>query len=188
MTAPHRGTVLVAALASAALIAVSGWALWRHMAGDGGDTPAERTAVIGPVAALSEAAIRHSDRCTEGLLALTRAADATDAAIDAMETCGERARAIAEQGYAALDEAAGQSTSEARAAYLDAAGALFSVHELQGDDFDLIFDMIHNARTTGAPLNGLGADTGHIIGNAAPDVAASRNEAARAETTYRSRG
>ncbi|MFX0544331.1 hypothetical protein ACEWPL_002160 [Roseovarius sp. S1116L3] len=189
MSAPKRGTLIVAALASAAILAVSGIAVWRHLGGSGGDTPAQRSAVIAPVSAALTASGEHSEQCTAGIRALTEtSATGTAEVLDSLERCGETARLLADHGYGALDTDTTTPGSPLRAAYLDAAGALFSVYELQGDDFDVIFDMLHRARSTGAPLTGPASDAAHILGNGAPDVDAARKEAARAEAAYRKRG
>ncbi|MFX0541069.1 hypothetical protein ACEWPM_004960 [Roseovarius sp. S4756] len=189
MSAPKRGTMIVAALASAALLVVSGVAVWRHLGGSSGDTLAQRSAVIAPVSAALAASGQHSDQCVTGFRALTEAnSDDAFFALDRIENCGETSRLLADHGYGALDNNAGTPASPLRAAYLDAAGSLFSVYELQGDDFDVIFDMLHRARSTDAPLTDLASDVRHILGNGAPDIDAARQEATRAEADYRKRG
>lgn len=188
---PRRATMIVAALASAALLLVSGLAVWRHLGGTGGDPTGERSAVITKVGGAVDAAGIHSQKCTEQLAVLAGdriAATDLNAHLDQVETCGKTARALADAGYTALDVGAGLSASPGRAAYLDAAGSMLSVYEMQGDDFDVIFDMLHRARETGAPIAPLGSDITYILGNAAPDLAAGQQELDRTRTAYRKRG
>ncbi|MEX1236339.1 MAG: hypothetical protein WEB56_15260 [Roseovarius sp.] len=193
MSRPGRGTILIAGLTSAAILAVSGIAVWRHLGGTGGDTPAQRSAVIAPIAEVLDAARDHSDRCAAEFSALITAASATDDAMARLESCGDTARALAERGYVSLDTVpqageAPDSTSPRRAEYLDSAGSLLSMYELQGDDFDVVYDMMARARATGATLSSLSADAGHVLNTGAPDVEAARKEATRAEAAYRKGG
>ena len=188
---PRRATMIVAALASVALLLVSGLAVWRHQGGAGGDPASERSAVIAKVGGAVDAAGIHAGECAERLADLaggTTAGADLNARLDQVETCGKTARALADTGYTALDAGAGLSASPGRAAYLDAAGSLLSIYEMQGDDFDVIFDMLHRARKTGAPIAPLGADITYMLGNAAPDLAAGQQELDRARKAYRKRG
>ena len=188
---------VAAGLATALLIAVSGVAVWRHVNGAAGDDPATRLAVHTPVEAAIAEAEAHSALCAGELTAITRTpgpdAGATASGMTLLETCGATARRLAEQGYGALDVAAGITTVEAapdgagspgRAAYLDASGSLLSVYELQGDDFDVIFDALHHARLAGTPLAGLSEDVARSLGNSTPDIAAAQDEQARALSAY----
>ncbi|WP_138934213.1 hypothetical protein [Roseovarius arcticus] len=188
---PRRATMIVAALASIALLLVSGLAVWRHQGGSGGDPVSDRSAVIAKVGGAVDAAGIHAADCTERLVDLAGGAIADadlNARLDQLETCGKTARALADAGYTALDAGAGLSASPGRAAYLDAAGSLLSIYEMQGDDFDVIFDMLHLARETGAPIAPLSADITYILGNVAPDLTAGQQELDRARKAYRKRG
>ena len=187
---PRNATLIIAALASAAILLVAGVAVWRHLGGASGDAVSDRSNVIASIGDAIEAAGTNSDRCAQGLTALAgdAAGDTLDARMDQLETCGKAARNLAEQGYSALDAGAGLSDSPLRAAYLDAAGSLMSVYEMQGDDFDLIFDMLHSARSTEAPMAPLRSDITYILGNVTPDIAAGQQELARARDAYRRRG
>ncbi|SEK94771.1 hypothetical protein [Roseovarius nanhaiticus] len=196
MSTPRRGTLIAAALASAAILAVSGVAVWHHLGGGGGETPTMRNAVMVPVDAAVEAAQLNASNCASRLAEVTQLTDRAgiDAELDRLETCGSAARRLAEEGYGALDIAAGvtgapgAAPSPRRAQYLDAAGSLLSVYEIQGDDFDVAYDILDRARRTGAPLGPLASDITSILGNASSDVAAAREEAARARDAYRKRG
>ena len=188
---PRRATLIVAALASAALLLVSGLAVWRHQGGTGGDPAGQRATVIANVGAAVDAAGIHSADCTNRLTSVAAGTgpDADlDAQLDQLETCGKTARALADNGYTTLDVGADLSASPGRAAYLDAAGSLLSLYEMQGDDFDVIFDMLHRARETRAPIAPLSADITYILGNVAPDLAAGQQELDRARKAYRRRG
>ncbi|MFD0857913.1 hypothetical protein [Roseovarius aquimarinus] len=198
MGAPRNRARIVAGSATAVLVVVAAIAVWRHQTGAGGDDPATRQAVMARIEGALEAAGTHSARCAEQLLAQT--SDAPARPLDDLETCGETARLLAEEGYTALDEAAGMDArggdgegdgiigSPARAAYLDASGALFSVYEIQGDDFDVIFDTLHRARLAQTPLAQLNADVSRSLSNSAPDVAAAQSQQADARETYRRGG
>lgn len=201
MKRPRTATLVIASLASLALILVSGVAVWRHLGGAGGDDPAKRSAVLTPVDAAVARAAANAESCAQGLSDVT-SADSTidDSALDAeisrLGECGATARALAERGYAALDAAtepvelgnAPGIESPRRDTYLDTAGSLLSVYEMQGDDFDLIFDLLQRARANDAPIAQLHSDVTSILGNGAPDIITGQKALDRARDTYRANG
>jgi len=187
---PSGATLVIAALVSAALLIFSGVAVWRHMGGSSGDPVDERGAVITRVGGAVDAASTHAATCSAGLTSLASAAidQSTDTNMAEFESCGKTARALAEMGYTALDGGTDLSDSPLRAAYLDAAGSLLSVYEMQGDDFDVIYDLLHRARSGGASSISQTSDITYILGNVAPDIAANQQELDRARAAYRKRG
>lgn len=201
MKRPRTATLVIAALASLALILVSGVAVWRHLGGAGGDDPAKRSAVLTPVDAAVARAAANAETCAQGLSDVTSpdsAVDysALDAEISRLGECGATARTLAERGYAALDAAtepvelgdAPGIDSPRRDTYLDTAGSLLSVYEMQGDDFDLIFDLLQRARVNDAPIALLHSDVTSILGNGAPDISTGQKALERARDTYRAKG
>lgn len=201
MKRPRTATLVIAALASLALILVSGVAVWRHLGGAGGDDPAKRSAVLTPVDAAVARAAANAESCAQGLIDVTSADNARDestldAEISRLGECGATARTLAERGYAALDAAtepmelgdAPVVESPRRDTYLDTAGSLLSVYEMQGDDFDLIFDLLQRARANDAPIVLLHSDITSILGNGAPDIETGQKALERARDTYRAKG
>lgn len=199
MAAPRRPAVILAGLGTALLIAVSGYALWRHTVGPVGDSPAVRSSVTEKVDKIVATTQQHADLCTEWLMKMTQsekiAPESFSTQMDALETCGEAARGYAETGYQLLDQATddaartgGNVSTPGRDAYLDAAGALLSQHELQGDDFDLVFDRLEKALRNGTSLPSLANDVASTVGNSAPDIENVRQEYDRALAAYRKGG
>lgn len=192
MARPSNATLIIAALASLALLLVSGIAVWRHFSSVGGDDLATRSAVVVPVDEAITAASNHSDSCIEGLSKLVRASSsALNVALAEFDNCGKVARQLAERGYSTLDAAAGSAeaaSSAGRDAYLDAAGSLFSVYEMQGDDFDMIFDMLSRANGSGTAIATLQGEITAILDTSAPDIQTGQKELARARDAYRSKG
>lgn len=186
-TAPRPAAKLIALLSSLAVAAVVAVALWSYLGG-GGDDPATRRAVVGPVEEAVNALRANAERCAEGFAGLAADGAATAAQIDAFRNCGAEARRLAEAGYATLDAATGPDDSPLRAEFLDSAGALMSVHEIQGDDFDVIHELLKGARAGGRPATALAGDIGYMLGNVAPDIAAAEMQFTRTLDAYRAGG
>lgn len=190
MIRPRSATLVIAGLASLAIVLVAGIAVWRHLGGVPGDDLTIRSAVTTPVDEAVAKAAAHSTACAEGLSNLASADnDANASALESeMAGCGAIARDLAERGYSTLDAVAGSAdtgSTPGRDAYLDAAGSLLSVYEMQGDDFDMIFDMLERARSDGAPMQG---DITSILSDGLPDITAGQKELARARDSYRAKG
>ncbi|RKF17032.1 hypothetical protein D6850_05800 [Roseovarius spongiae] len=142
---PRRNAAVIAGLIVVALLVVFAWRQSRQNAADA----AARRADMQPVIAAVDAAAANSAQCAERFSKLTDpAASLEESAVDGLmaetEDCGFMARALAEEGYARLDSSASAEDSEAKANFLDAAGATLSVYELQGDDFDALHDLLES--------------------------------------------
>jgi hypothetical protein len=183
---------IIALTSSLVVAGVAGFALWNYLGGSGGDTPAARSAVIGPVRDAVSAAASHSATCGDYFSGMTQTAVAQGADLDARlaqtNECGAVARRLAVSGYSALDTATGSNDSALRVEFLDSAGSLLSLYEIQGDDFDVIQDMLLNARASGAPMTALASDVSIMLGNSVPDIAAAEGQLARTQDAYRSGG
>ncbi|HEY9039292.1 MAG TPA: hypothetical protein VIN05_10175 [Roseovarius sp.] len=189
---PRPLSKLIALASSLLVAAIAVIALWNYLGGGGGDDPATRTAVINPVRDAVEAAAAHSQDCGRRFDDVTRA-DASeradpDAALARIQTCGADARRLAVAGYDALDAATGPDDSPLRAEFLDSAGSLLSVYEMQGDDFDLARDLLQDARANDRPMASLATDLSYLLGNSAADIAAAEEQFARTQAAYRSGG
>ncbi len=189
---PRPAMRLLALLSSLAVAGIVAVALWTYLGGSGGDDPVTRRAVIAPVQEAVAAAQAHAQLCAQGFAGLTRDSGPTGAALDArmaeLQDCGQGARRLAEAGYAALDTATGPDDSPLRAEFLDSAGALLSVYELQGDDFDVIHTLLQSARAADRPLPPLADDVGNVLDNAASDIAAAEAQFDRTLEAYRAGG
>ena len=189
---PRPLTKLVALASSLVVAGIAVIALWNYLGGSGGDDPATRAAVIGPVREAVEAAAAHSEECGRHIGDMTRAdapgGTGPEAALAQIQDCGRDARLLAVAGYAALDAATGPDDSPLRAQFLDSAGSLLSVYEMQGDDFDLIRDLLQDARASGTPLASLAADVSYMLSNSTADIAAAEDQFTRMQAAYRSGG
>ncbi|WP_113912879.1 hypothetical protein [Roseovarius dicentrarchi] len=183
---PRPMSKLIALVSSLAVAGVAIFALWNYLGGSGGDAPAKRSAVIAPVREAVAASASHSHACAGRIAALTRGAPG--AAAPDIKPCGTEARRLAASGYSALDAATGPDDSPAKAEFLDAAGSLLSVYEMQGDDFDLIHDLVQDAAAKGAPVAALASDIDYTLGNSAADIAAATAQLDRTQAAYRSGG
>ncbi len=189
---PRPLTKLVALASSLLVAGIAVIALWTYLGGSGGDDPATRATVIGPVREAVEAAATHSEACGRRIGEVT-GADAPegadlDASLAQIRDCGRNARRLAVAGYTALDAATGPDDSPLRAEFLDSAGSLLSVYEMQGDDFDVIQDLLQEARASGRPLASLATDVSYMLSNSAADIAAAEDQFTRMQAAYRSGG
>ncbi|MCQ0092719.1 hypothetical protein [Roseovarius sp. M141] len=189
---PRPLTKLVALASSLVVAGIAVVALWNYLGGSGGDDPATRTSVISPVQDAVRAAAAHSETCGHRLSSIARVNTAQGGDLDARlaetKDCGAIARRLAVAGYSALDIATGPDDSPLRAEFLDSAGSLLSIYEMQGDDFDLIQDLLQNARADDTPVASLASDINYTLGNSAPDIAAAEGQLARTQAAYRSGG
>lgn len=185
---PRPLSKLIALLSSLAVAGVAIVALWDYLGGSSGDAPAKRSAVIVPVRGAVDASAGHSKACTSRIAALTRGAPGAGALANEIKPCGAEARRLAAAGYSALDTATGPDDSPQKAEFLDAAGSLLSVYEMQGDDFDLIGGLLQDAAAKGAPASALASDIDHTLGNSAADIDTATAQIERTQAAYRSGG
>ncbi len=184
---PRPLSKLVALVSSLIVAAIAMIALWNYLGGSGGDAPATRSAVISPVQDAVAASAAHSRGCNRRITELVRAsAPATE--LVQIKDCGEDARRLAAAGYSALDAATGPEDSSLRAEFLDAAGSLLSIYEMQGDDFDMINELMQNAIAKGTPIASRASDISYTLGNSAPEIAAANAQLDRTQAAYRSGG
>lgn len=185
--APRPWSRLIALGSSLAVAGIAAVAVWNYLGVGGGDTPAERGAVITPVRDAVAAAATNSEDCSRRIRdALPRSA--AGALVAQIKDCGRDARRLAAAGYSALDAATGPDDSAKRAEFLDAAGALLSIYEMQGDDFDLVRELLQDAAAKGTPLASMASDISYTLGNSASDVAAAKAQLDRLQAAYRSGG
>ncbi|MDO5757649.1 MAG: hypothetical protein Q4P24_09050 [Rhodobacterales bacterium] len=185
---PRIWPKLVALISSLAVVAIAVFALWNYLGGSDGDDPPTRISVIDPVADAVAAAAAHSDRCIRVLSDGAHADTARDTDIAATATCGSVARDLAAAGYAALDAATGPKDSARRAEFLDSAGALLSVYEMQGDDFDMAHDMLESAHENEAEPESLSTEIDEILARAATDITVAQEQLERTQAAYQSGG
>ncbi|PVA08822.1 hypothetical protein DC366_17130 [Pelagivirga sediminicola] len=187
--APRLTSKVIALLSSLVVAGIAIVALWTYLGGSGGDDPATRSRVIGPVREAVDAAAANAEACSRRLGDIAQQSGADLAAsLDETQSCGQSARRLAAEGYTALDTATGPQDSPLRAEFLDSAGALLSVYEMQGDDFDMVHDLLQNAHASGAPVAPLGSDVTYTLGNSAPDIAAAVAQLAKTQDAYRKGG
>ncbi len=184
---PRPLSKLVALASSLVVAAIAVIALWNYLGGNGGDAPATRTAVISPVQDAVAASAAHAEGCNRRITQLVRAST-PDAELAQIKDCGEDSRRLAAAGYSALDAATGPDDSPLRAEFLDAAGSLLSIYEMQGDDFDMINEVLQDAIAKGTPTASLVSDISYTLGNSAPEITAANAQLDRTQAAYRSGG
>lgn len=150
----------------------------------------DRIAVINPVIETINSAegyasdcIGYFDELTDPAQSLTSAE--AKARLFFAETCGRQARSSSEDGYDVLSRVSGADDGPAKTAYLDAAAALLSMYEAQGEDFDLAYQVVEATRDSGTPLSNARGEMAQHLNNLNADINDSLDMLRSAQADYR---